>query len=104
MSSFASNLLVKIFLLSNPSSNPFFFFLFFTAKALPKLKSRYKGHLKVTSDYARTIEDFDKLFDPRTLSRHFLGLEPSLFILRAIKKEEKSKLCNENFYARVSLS
>lgn len=48
-------------------------------------------------EFASTIEDFDKLVDPRTLARHCLGPEPSHYILRAIRKEKKSKLIWGNF-------
>lgn len=55
------------------------------------MKSKYKGRIKDTSDYAKTIDDFDKLIDPQTLARHFLGPDPFPYILRAIAREEKSK-------------
>lgn len=87
-SSFASNLLVKIFLSSNPGFNPHLY-IYITAKACPKLKSRYKGRVKAASNYIRNIEDFDDLLDPQILSCHFLGPKPYLFILQAIKKRRE---------------
>ena len=39
----------------------------------------------------KTIEDFDELINPRTLSHHFLGPEPSPFVQHAIAREEKGK-------------
>lgn len=75
---------------------PFCIFCPFVAKAHPKLKSNYKEQVKVAFDYARTKDNFGDLLDPRTLPHHFLGLEPFPFILRAIEKEEKSKLCKKN--------
>lgn len=80
-------------MLSNCSSKSFSFFCHFSAKARPKLKSRYKDQVKAASDDARTIDNFNDLIDPQTLYRHFLGPEPSPFVLRAIEKEEKSKFC-----------
>ena len=65
--------------------------LFLAAKARPKLKSRYKNHVKSATDYAKTIKDFDELVNPRTLARHFLGPQPSPYVLRIIAREEKSK-------------
>ena len=56
-----------------------------------KLKSRYKRRIEVAIEYAKTIDDFDDLVDPRTLARHYLGPEPSSYVLHAIKIEEKSK-------------
>ena len=56
--------------------------LFLATKARPKLKSRYKNRVKSVVDYTKTIEDFDKLIVPRTLAHHFLGPEPSLYVLR----------------------
>ena len=43
-------------------------------------------------EYAKTIDDFDDLVNPRTLARHCLALEPSSFVLRAIEIEENSDL------------
>ena len=65
--------------------------LFLAAKARPKLKRRYKNRVKNATEYARTIDDFNELIDPKTLARHFLGPEPSPYVLRAIAKKEKSK-------------
>ncbi|XP_050249018.1 delta(3,5)-Delta(2,4)-dienoyl-CoA isomerase, peroxisomal-like [Quercus robur] len=58
-------------------------------KVRHKLKSRNKDQVKAASDYARTIDDFDNLIDSQTLYHHFLCLEPSTFVLRAIEKKEK---------------
>ena len=41
--------------------------------------------------YARTIEDFDELVDPRTLARHCLGPKPSLYVLQAIDREQRKR-------------
>ena len=62
----------------------------FVVKKSPKLKSRYKERAQVAIEYAKMIDDFDNLVNPKTLVRHFLGLEPSPFVLCAIKIEEKS--------------
>ena len=58
-------------------------------KVRPKLRSRYKGLVKDTSNYVKTIDNFDELIDRGTLARHFLGLEPSPYVWHAIAKEEK---------------
>ena len=50
----------------------------------PKLKSRYKGRVKVAFDYAKTIDDFNNLIDPRTMYHHFLGVKPSPYFLRSL--------------------
>ena len=60
-----------------------------TVKRWPKLKSRYKERVGKAIEYARTIEDFNDLVDPRTLAFHCLGLEPFAFVLRNIEIEEK---------------
>ena len=57
----------------------------FIVKKHPKLKSRYKTCVQASIEYAKTIDDFYNLVDPRTLARHCLGLEPSSFVLRAIE-------------------
>lgn len=54
-----------------------------------KLKSRYRGHVKVAFEYAKTIDDFDNLVDPCTLYR-FLGTYAfSLHFKVFVKKEAK---------------
>lgn len=63
-----------------------------SAKVHPKLKSKYKGRVKDATDYVKTIHDFNELIDPQTLARHFLGPDPSSYVLRVIAREEKSKL------------
>ena len=37
------------------------------------------------------FEDYDELVDLRTLAHHYLGPEPSHFVLCAIRREEESK-------------
>ena len=56
-----------------------------------RLKSRYKGRVEAVVKYALTIDDFDDLVDPWTLAHHYLGPEPSAFVLRAIAIDEKSE-------------
>ena len=58
-------------------------------KRLPKLKSRYKQCVEATIEYVKSIDDFKDLVDPRTLALYCLGLEPSTYVLRTIKREEK---------------
>ena len=60
-------------------------------KKCPKLKSRYRRCVEVTTGYGKMINDFDDLVDPRTFARHCLGLKPSAYVLRVIEIEEKSK-------------
>ena len=48
-------------------------------------------HVRIATEYASTIDDFDDLVDPKTLARHCLGPEPSHYVLRAISHVEKSK-------------
>ena len=43
-------------------------------------------------EYAKTIDDFDDLVNPRTLALHCFSPEPFSYILRTIEiKEKKSK-------------
>lgn len=77
---------------SNIGSNNFLYIQFpFSGKTRLKLKSQHKDRVRVASDYMRTIENFNDLNNPQTLFRHFLGLDPSPFVLRAFQKEEKNK-------------
>ena len=43
----------------------------------------------MATEYAKTIEGFDDLVDPLTLAHHFLGLEPSPFVVHTIEIKEK---------------
>ena len=56
----------------------------------PKLKSRYQGRVQAALDFALTIDDFDELVDSLSLYNHFLGPEPSAYILGLILREERS--------------
>ena len=69
--------------LGTPSFHKSFFLLLFpcfvanlficcvcAVKKRPKLKSRYKERVNAATKYAKTIDDFDDLVDPRTLAPH----------------------------------
>ena len=58
-------------------------------KERPDLESKFDERVQAAVKYARTIEDFNELIDPRTLARHCLGPEPSLYVLSALDREEK---------------
>ena len=53
------------------------------------MKSRYKEKVQKAIDYARTIERWDDLVDPRTLAFYCLGPEPSAFVLLDLNIEGK---------------
>ena len=55
------------------------------SKEHPELESQFVERVQETIKYTSTIDDFDKLVDPQTLTRHCLGLEPSNFVLRTIR-------------------
>ena len=61
-----------------------------TVERQPKLKRRYRQHIEATIEYAKTIDDFNDLVDPRTLPLHCLGPEPSAYVLHTIEIEEKN--------------
>ena len=69
----------------------FFFVFYFTVRDRPELKSRFEECVRTAVEYVSTINEFDDLVDPQTLARHCLGPEPSHYILRAIRHEEKSE-------------
>ena len=60
-------------------------------KEHPELESGFDERVQAVVEYARTIEDFNELIDPRTLARHCLGPEPSLYVLSALDQEEKKR-------------
>ena len=67
--------------------------LSFAVKRRPKLKSKYQGRVEKAIEYAKSIESWDDLLDPRTLAFYFLGLDPSPYVLRSINIEEKKSKC-----------
>ena len=58
-------------------------------KERPKLESKFEEWVQAAIKYARTIDDFDELIDPRTPARHCLGSEPSLYVLNTLNREER---------------
>ena len=40
-------------------------------------------------EYAKSIDDFDDLVDPRTLALYYLGPVPSIYVLHTIEREKK---------------
>ena len=65
----------------------------FAVKKRPKLKSKYRGRVQKATEYAKTIESWDDLLDPRTLSFYCLRPDPSPYVLRSITIEEKKSKC-----------
>ena len=69
----------------------FLCFFYFTVKDRPELESKFDERVRAVVEYTSTIDDFEDLVDPWTLAHHCLGPEPSHYILRAIRHEEKSE-------------
>ena len=65
--------------------------LYFAVKYHPELESKFEERVQAAIKYARTIDDFGELIDPRTLARHYLGPEPSLYVLSTLDREEKKR-------------
>ena len=63
--------------------------LHFVVKERPEIESGFDERVQATVEYARTIEDFNELIDPRTFACHCLGPETSLYVLNALDQEEK---------------
>ena len=60
-------------------------------KECPDPESKFDERVQAAVKYARTIEDFNELIDPRTLARYCLGPKPSLYVLSALDQEEKKR-------------
>ena len=58
-------------------------------KRRPKLKSKYQGRVEKAIEYAKSIESWEDLVDPRTLAFYCLGPDPSPYVLQNIDIEEK---------------
>ena len=54
-----------------------------------RVESRYKQCFEATIEYAKSIDDFDDLVDPRTLALYYLGPVPSIYVLHTIEREKK---------------
>ena len=63
----------------------------FAVKDRPELESKFEERVQAAIRYSRMIEDFDDLIDSRTLARHCLGPEPSLYVLSTLDREEKKR-------------
>ena len=60
---------------------------------MPQTKSKYQGHIEKAIEYAKSIESWDDLLDPRTLAFYCLSPNPSPYVLRSINIEEKKSKC-----------
>ena len=66
-------------------------FSYVAVKEHLELEGQFVERVQKAVEYVGSIDEFDELVDPRTLARHCLGPEPSLFVLHMIQGEEKSK-------------
>ena len=80
------------------------FFFCVIVRDHPKLESRFEERVWAAVEYVSTINNFDDIVDPRTLARHFLGPEPSYYILNAIHHEERSESFWRKLIAYISSS
>ena len=53
------------------------------------MKSKYQGRVEKVIEYAKTIESWEDLVDPRTLVFYCLGPDLSSYVLRLIDIEGK---------------
>ena len=65
--------------------------IFFVMKERLDLDSQFEERVQEAIKYARTIDNFEELVDPRILARHCLGPEPSLYVLQAIDREQRKR-------------
>ena len=73
-------------------------------KERPELEAKFAERVQAAIRYARTIEDFGELIDPRTLARHCLGPEPSLYVLSTLDREERKCKLHFTPFLRAYLS
>ena len=69
------------------------YLLYCAVKRRSKLKSRYSERVEKAIEYASTIENWDDLVDPRTLTFYNLGPDPSSYILCTLSIKEKKSKC-----------
>ena len=58
-------------------------------KRRPKLKIKYQGCVEKAIKYAKAIESWEDLVDPRTFTFYCLGPNPSSYVLQLIEIEGK---------------
>ena len=63
----------------------------FAVKDCLELESKFEEWVQAVIRYARMIEDFGDLIDPRTLAHHCLESKPSLYVLSTFDREEKKR-------------
>lgn len=86
------------FCLHNPVS-----FLIFAVSNRLELEGQYCERVHATLAFAKDIEDFDDLVDPRHLFDYYLGPEPWRYVLEKIHREEKTKFVFVILRANFSL-
>ena len=64
-------------------------FFCFVVKERPELEDNFEERVQEAIKYASTIEDFDELVNPHMLAHHYLGPEPSTYVLHAFDREER---------------
>ena len=92
---------VSLYFIFKIFSFNFSLLMYFALKERPELESKFEERVQAAIKYARTIDDFVELIDPRTLARHCLRLEPSLYVLSTLDREEKKRklsLQMDSFY------
>ena len=60
------------------------------------MESQHRERVQATLAFAREIEDFDDMVDPRHLFDCCLGPKPSEYVLEKIRREKKSKFISES--------
>ena len=73
------------------------FFFSRAVKRRPKLNSKYQGRVEKAIEYAKVIESWEDLVDPRTLAFYCLGLDPSPYVLQLIEIEGKKSAAHFSF-------
>lgn len=82
--------------------NPVSFSIFAVSNRL-ELEGQYCERVHATLAFAKDIEDFDDLVDPRHLFDYYLGPEPWRYVLEKIHREEKTKFVFVILRANFSL-
>ena len=55
------------------------------------LEEHYQGRIKAALEFALTVDDFDELVDSHHLYECCLGPKLSIYVLKKIAQEEKSR-------------
>ena len=76
-------------------------FCLFAALDRPNLEDKHRHRVQAALAYARELENFDNLVDPRHFFDCYLGPEPSKYVLEKFAERKRVRLSVHKFLSFV---